>query len=94
MRQPHTDVQTQLPMPLPRPPRRMTQVPIGIAWLVLGTDVAVLLALLTVALAPALQALVRFPTSAELVSDQHLALREGESLGLAPFTLDDVFARP
>src|SRR5262249_48545538 len=64
MRQPHTDVQTQLPMPLPRPPRRMTQVPIVIAWLALGTDVAVLLALLTVALAPALQALVRFPTSA------------------------------
>jgi len=72
----------------------MTQVPIVIAWLALGTDVAVLLALLTAALAPALQALVRFPTSAELVSDQHLALREGESLGLAPFTLDDVFARP
>ena len=93
MSRPRTDAQTQIPTPLPRTRRRTTRVPTVIAWLALGTGVAVLLALLTAALAPAIQALVRFPTSAELAIDQQLAPREDETLGLAPFTLDDVFAR-
>ena len=40
-----------------------------------------------------IQALVRFPTSAVLASDQQWALREEEPFGLVPFTVDDYFAR-
>jgi len=69
MRRPRTEAQTQIPTPLPRTPRHTTRVPTVIAWLALGTGVAVLLALLTAALAPVIQALVRFPTSAELAID-------------------------
>jgi hypothetical protein len=52
-----------------------------------------LLVLLTTELTPAIQAVVRFPTAAELTIHQQGALSETESLGLVPFTLDDIFDR-
>ena len=93
MRRPRTDTQTPPPTLLSRPPQRTTRGPTVLAWLALGMGLLGLLALLIAELAPAIQVLVRFPTSAVLASDQLWAPREEEPLGLVPVTLDECFAR-
>jgi hypothetical protein len=93
MRRPRPDAWTQTSTSPFRTTRRTPKVPTVIAWLALGAGLTLILALLTAELAPAIQALVRFPTSAERAIDQQLAPREGEIFGLVPVTFDDVFAR-
>jgi hypothetical protein len=93
MRRQRTDSRPQTPTPSLQTTRRAPTVAPLLIWLTLGTGVVVLLGLLTAELVPAIHALVRFPTSAALTSDQWQAPREEEPLGLVPFTLDDCFAR-
>lgn len=93
MRRPRTDAQPPTPPLLSRTPPRTTRGPTVLAWLALGMGLLGLLSLLTAELVPAIQALVRFPTSAVLASDQQWAPREEEPFGLVPFTVDDYFAR-
>src|SRR5262249_49499910 len=92
MRPPQTTPRTP-PAPPPQRPRRPPPVATLLPCLPLATGVAVLLGLLPAELIPAIHALVGFPSSAVLVSDQPWAPREDEPLGLVPFTLDDWFAR-
>ena len=93
MTRPRTPSRPQPPTPSRQTSRRTPPVAPLLTWLTLGTGVVVLLGLLTAELVPAIHALVRFPTSAALTSDQWQAPREEEPFGLVPFTLDDCVAR-
>jgi hypothetical protein len=93
MRHPCMDSRPQSPTRPLQTTRRTPTVATLLTWLTLGTGVVVLLGLLTAELIPAVHTLVRFPSSAALVSDQPWAPREEEPLELVPFTLDDCFAR-
>ncbi len=93
MRRPRTDAQTLTLTSLSTTLQHTTGSPTVFAWLVLGTGVLGLLALLTAELVPAIQALVRFPTAAALTLDPPGAPNESEPLGFTPFTFDDIFAR-
>ena len=93
MPRPRTPSRPQPPTPSRQTSRRTPTVAPLLTWLILGTGVVVLLGLFTAELVPALHALVRFPMSAALTSDQWQAPREEEPFGLVPFTLDDCVAR-
>lgn len=94
---PQTHTHTPTQDSLRETPTRLTtqrtlRVPTLVQRLALGTSVVVMLALLSIWLFPATQALIRVATSANSSLGQTLSPSELEDMGIAPGLLDDIFA--